>query len=268
MPEFPNKIESIAKKIEYNESEKEAILELENFVREKMENVPERHGFNHINKVRNYAVEICKEEEGDLFATEVAALAHDLGRAVEEDSEKKHHALLSLYEVHDFLQQLYSKGVMSIDTWRKVSSAIAKHSELPKKETELTQKIIRDADRLDGLGINGMIRALEHARDRKLPFYSEGEKIFYKEEEVAEKAKTAIGNINFVYDWRKILELDVAKKIAEPNLKIMHQFLSLFDNHKEMQDYDFWIIFLKFCQKNDIKNINEEALLEFKKFSE
>lgn len=257
---------------EINEAEKSIINELEGFVQEKLKDIPAHHGWEHVNRVREYAKEICKEEGGDMLSVEIAALCHDLGRVIEKtDPRKRRHAILSLNEAHGFLQDLYQRGMIDIDRWRGISSAIARHSKLPKEggkseltQKELTQKIIRDADRLDGFGFSGILRSLEDSRDNKSPFYEDGETILYGEDVLVPlNQKTAIGDINAVYDWRKLLELDGTKKSALPKLKIMREFLELFSHHQEKRDYDFWINFLKYCQKGNCDSLSEKIFKDY-----
>lgn len=242
------------------------ILELENFVRNRIKNVPNHHGFRHVDKVRNYSKEICRLEGGDMFATEIAALAHDLGRAVEKDDhEKRPHSVLSVCEIEDFLKNLQDRKLLDSKDSEKIRTAIINHSSLPKKEADLMEKIIRDADRLTRFGISGIIDNLEYIRDQDLPFYIDEEKIFYGENEVMySKPKSAIGGINFTYSWKNILELDSSKKMAEPELGVVEEFLELFSNHKEIRDYDFWINFLRYCQNGNCGKILEA---KFKKYT-
>ena len=58
--------------------EKELIAKTEEFVRQTLEGEGTGHDWWHIQRVRNTALTIAKEEQADLLVVELAALLHDI----------------------------------------------------------------------------------------------------------------------------------------------------------------------------------------------
>lgn len=113
---------------------------------EKMKEVDDpKHSFSHILQVVEYTKEILENVEANSEVCIIAAYWHDVGRAKID----KGHALLSAELLKEEMQNLnYNK-----DFIEQCYKAVCKHSWNEEPET-LEGIIIRDADKIDFVGIN------------------------------------------------------------------------------------------------------------------
>jgi uncharacterized protein len=111
------------------------------------------HGWEHIQRVYRLALRINQEEEANEFIVGSAALLHDIGRLVRQKG--KRHAELSVQEARPLLA-CYPLDQGQIEA---ILHAIIAHSFSQGVEPQtLEARIVRDADRLDGLGAIGILR--------------------------------------------------------------------------------------------------------------
>jgi uncharacterized protein len=118
------------------------------------------HGWEHINRVYQLALHIAKQEHADRFIVGMAALLHDLGRAVpaheaSNANPHRHHADLSVMLTDELLKRYRVPNTQC----EAIQHAIITHSFSKGIEPRtLEARIVRDADRLDGLGAIGILR--------------------------------------------------------------------------------------------------------------
>src|SRR5579859_6141134 len=111
------------------------------------------HGWEHVRRVYNLALFIAEREGADRFISGMAALLHDLGRLPHE--HEQHHADLSVSEADLLCQQLH----IAPQTQEAILHAILAHSfSRGVQPRTLEARVVRDADRLDGLGAIGIMR--------------------------------------------------------------------------------------------------------------
>ncbi|HEY3991415.1 MAG TPA: HD domain-containing protein [Ktedonobacteraceae bacterium] len=111
------------------------------------------HGWEHIKRVHNLALRIADEENADRLIVGIAALLHDLGRLIHRKGMP--HALLSVEESSVILQSY----ALEPEQVENILHAIAAHSFSQGIEPRtLEARVVRDADRLDGLGAIGILR--------------------------------------------------------------------------------------------------------------
>lgn len=111
------------------------------------------HGWEHVRRVYNLALRIAEEEHADPLITGFAALLHDIGRLVHRKGI--HHAILSVEEAREILKA-YELEPEQVEA---VLHAIEAHSFSQGIEPRtLEARVVRDADRLDGLGAIGILR--------------------------------------------------------------------------------------------------------------
>lgn len=113
------------------------------------------HGFDHALRVREYALEIGRQENADLWVVEISSYLHDVGRGREKNGE--YHTVTSVRLTQSFLKRL---GLPKeyID---RVTNCIKCHSRKKpyrKKPETLEAKVLYDADGLDMIGAVGMLR--------------------------------------------------------------------------------------------------------------
>lgn len=112
------------------------------------------HGWEHVQRVYQLALSIGEREGANRFIVGMAALMHDLGRTAPHENVE-HHADLSVRLATD-LMNFYA---VSPETQQAILHAILAHSfsrGVPPQTLEA--HVVRDADRLDGLGAIGIMR--------------------------------------------------------------------------------------------------------------
>ena len=123
------------------------------------------HGWGHVNRVYKLALHIAQQEGADNFIIGMAALLHDLGRTVEANSQA-HHADLSVTLADEILKTYQ----IPEDKQQAILHAILAHSFSRGIEPQtLEARVLRDADRLDGLGAIGIMRWAITGAVRRLP---------------------------------------------------------------------------------------------------
>ena len=111
------------------------------------------HGWEHVRRVYDLALRIADEEGADRLITGSAALLHDIGRLIHRKGTP--HALLSVEESREILKH-YPVGPEQVEN---ILHAIEAHSFSQGLEPRtLEARVVRDADRLDGLGALGILR--------------------------------------------------------------------------------------------------------------
>lgn len=111
------------------------------------------HGWEHVRRVYELALRIADEEGADRLIVGIAALLHDIGRLIHRKGTP--HALLSVEESHKILKR-YPLTAEQVET---IQHAIEAHSFSQGIEPRtLEARVVRDADRLDGLGAIGILR--------------------------------------------------------------------------------------------------------------
>ncbi len=111
------------------------------------------HGWEHVQRVYHLALSIASEEGADALITGLAALLHDIGRLIHRKG--MHHALVSVAEAREILVR-YPLEQEQVEA---ILHAIEAHSFSQGIEPRtLEARVLRDADRLDGLGAIGILR--------------------------------------------------------------------------------------------------------------
>jgi uncharacterized protein len=134
------------------------------------------HGWEHIIRVYNLALHIAEQEGADRFVVGMAALMHDLGKTAphEEANGNTHHADLSVTLATELLQTYR----VPADKQQAILHAIVAHSFSKGGEPQtLEAAVVRDADRLDGLGAIGILRwaatGIHRRTSETLPYHPE-----------------------------------------------------------------------------------------------
>jgi len=120
------------------------------------------HNFDHISRVRNWAVKIATSEGANIFLCELAAWLHDIGRVEEKNGGPCHHKLS--YEMcrRWFRQDAVFKSLSDKEKLIILYS-IRNHWNDMANDYDVAW-ILRDADKIDGYGRAGVRRALEGCR--------------------------------------------------------------------------------------------------------
>lgn len=124
------------------------IREAEVFVKSILDDDSSGHDWWHIDRVRNLALRIAREERANLFICELAALLHDIADGKLNESEA-----LGLKRVSDWLaKQGISDDIKSsiLDIIQNMSFKAGLNKD---KVLSLEGQIVQDADRLDAIGL-------------------------------------------------------------------------------------------------------------------
>lgn len=183
------------------------------------------HGADHAFRVAQIAKHIAMQEGySDPEVAEVAGLLHDMGRTVQE--EEKDHGPAGVPMAGDMLDRYTD---YNDETKRQILDAVRDHSAL-KAEGDLTH-ILQDADKLDGLGAVGVMRA--YTSEYSLPAYDS--------EDIAptrgERGTTIHAQIAFQLEWVDMMETETGRKLAQKRGKVMQDFLSTFKDEVEGNDF-------------------------------
>jgi len=188
------------------------------------EGEPSSHDMSHINRVEALCREIQKEEGGNLLILRLAALLHDVG-VIKEHEEGGDHALYSAEIAAEFL----GRAGLEEKTIEAVTYCIRTHRFSGGKSPETIEaRILQDADRLDALGAIGIFRSILSMGALRMLKHTTGldkgssKRTVYIDDPV-EGFNEYMRYKPFTIPER--LNTNMAKRIAEERLKIMHLYL-------------------------------------------
>ncbi|MBU8878967.1 HD domain-containing protein [Bacillus sp. FJAT-29790] len=204
------------------------ILQTETFVRKVLGDDSTGHDWYHIERVRKNALYICeKENKGDRFVVEMAALLHDIPDEKLNSSKEAGERKLA-----EFLETLALEHTVQ----DKIIEIIGSISFKGGKKTELLSieaEIVQDADRIDALGAIGIARTFAYGGKKGQALYDPEIKVrdVMTEEEYRNGKSSSVHHFD-----EKLLKLkdrmntETAKKLAEKRHQFMEQFLEEFYN--------------------------------------
>jgi HD superfamily phosphodiesterase len=122
----------------------------------------EVHGNDHIHRVLGRCVRLGKKLNADLEVLIAAVYLHDLGRHYIDDQA---HGALSSLKAEPVLQRIDFPE----DKREAVLHTIKVHdvASTPEDRTTLESKILYDADKIDTLGVVGILRYIRHYYGKK-----------------------------------------------------------------------------------------------------
>lgn len=116
------------------------------------------HGFDHVQKVRDYTVKIAKAEGINIFLSEMVAWLHDIGRTKQKGLDFAHtHQEVSYqicrrwFKTDDFLKNIPSAE-------KKIIFYAVRYHWNDAADKYKVAIVLRDADKLDTLGRRGVER--------------------------------------------------------------------------------------------------------------
>jgi uncharacterized protein len=115
------------------------------------------HRWDHTRRVYKLAMNLGEQEKADMEIVALAALLHDIGRTLEDQSRGKHcHATLGA----EMAGEILTKEGVERDRIDRIVHCIATHRFRDNKSPEsLEAKVLFDADKLDSIGAVGIGRA-------------------------------------------------------------------------------------------------------------
>lgn len=184
------------------------------------------HDWHHIDRVRKNARLIwSKEQQGDWFIIEMAALLHDIPDDKLNESEEA-----GWIKLDSFLQSIQ----LDNETSSRIKSCIETVSYKGGRVIELNSieaEIVQDADRLDALGAIGIARTFAFGGKKGHPIYEPDLNVRGKMT-LDEYRNGDSSSVNHFYE--KLLKLkdkmntEQARQLAEERHKFMETFLEQF----------------------------------------
>jgi len=195
------------------------------FVKRILEADASGHDWYHIERVYKLAQIIAKEEGGDGFIIEMAALLHDVADEKLNESEEA-----GLKRVDDYLTSLHISSEEQMHILHIISNMSYKGGHGGKVET-LEGKIVQDADRLDALGAIGIARTFAYGGAKGRLMYDP--KISPREAMTKEEyRKSNDPSLNHFYEkllkLKDLMNTECAKRLAEERHLYMEQFIEQF----------------------------------------
>jgi uncharacterized protein len=190
------------------------------------------HGWEHVGRVYKLALHIARQEGADIFIVGMAALLHDLGRSVQHN-ETQHHADLSAELARDLLQYHH----VPIEKQQAILHAIIAHSfSRGIQPRTLEAQVVRDADRLDGLGAIGIMRWAVTGALRRAPKM----KLYHPDDPFDERHEPDDKQYRLDHFYTKLLKLsetmttEAGRMLALQRTRFMHTYLREFRKELEL----------------------------------
>ncbi len=210
------------------------IEQTQKFVRQRLEGDGSGHDWWHIERVRNMAVTLGREENADLFIVELGALLHDIAdwkfhddleagpRAAREWLESLNAEPSAVDHVHEIVRDISFKGAGVKTDMRTLEG-----------------RIVQDADRLDAMGAIGIARAFAYGGHKNRVMHDPSQKP-ERHETFAAYRKNAGATINHFYEKLLLLKDRMntasAKRMAEERHRFMEEYLERFHREWEGQE--------------------------------
>lgn len=178
------------------------------------------HDFLHVMRVYESGQKIGIKEGADMNILEPALLLHDLGMAV--PGSKETHAERSVIYANQFLEEIkylkkYHEAILyaiKYHSWRFSNLAVT-----------LEHKILQDADKLDGLGSIGVIRAfLVGAQHGRLAYDRNDPEPINRE--LDDNTYTLDHFYTKLFKLPDLLHTATAREIAKQRVEFMYLFIN------------------------------------------
>lgn len=182
------------------------------------------HGFDHVTRVAALAKHIALSESYNQDEAEAAGLLHDIGRTVQEAEQGHGPAGVPLAK-----ELLDTYTLFNTEAKQRILAAIHDHSAF--ETTEALTQIIQDADKLDGLGAVGIMRA--YTSKSHLPCYDPLDIV----PGTGQRDTTIHGQIAFQMEWLGMMYTKTGEEIAQKRYATMQRFLQSFENEVTGHDY-------------------------------
>ena len=209
----------------------EILAKTRHFVRQKLEGESSGHDWWHIDRVRNVALSISKEEKADLYIVELAALLHDI-------ADWKFHqgdGTVGPKVAREWLQSLGADEQTISHVCDIIKTISFKGSGVPTPMNSKEGMVVQDADRLDALGAIGIARTFAYGGSKGRAMYDPRHKPqlhqsfeAYKNDKDDKDGHT----INHFYEKLLLLKdrmnTETGKRLALQRHQYMEQYLEQF----------------------------------------
>ncbi|MCY1720295.1 HD domain-containing protein [Prolixibacteraceae bacterium Z1-6] len=207
-----------------NIRQKELLFQTEKYIKEHFEGEGSGHDWWHIYRVRNLALKISKQEGGDIFIIEMAALLHDLDDWKLSDETNNSKTKIWLQKMNLPVAEI--KKILRI-----IEQVSFKGAGIETKAISLEAQIVQDADRLDAIGAIGIARTFAYGGHKNRLMYDPAIKP-EMHNSFEEYKKTTAPTINHFYEklllLKNRLNTQTAIHLAESRHRYMEDFLEHF----------------------------------------
>jgi uncharacterized protein len=195
------------------------IEKAELFVKKRLGNDSSGHDWYHLDRVRKLSLTIAeKEQTGDLFIIELAALLHDIpDRKLNESVESGWRVLQNWFLEAELDEQTVKKLTTIINTVSFSSG---------NTPNTIEGKIVQDADRLDAIGAIGIARAFAYGGKTGQLLYNPAFSQITNNQQV--QGSTVAHFYEKLLKLTDMLHTETAKKIAYERHQYMEIFLQQF----------------------------------------
>lgn len=204
----------------------QSIRDAEQFVKENLGQDSTGHDWYHSDRVRKIAVHIAKKEQiGDCFIIELAALLHDITDDKLYDNEEMGLALLDTWFRRNNLPSFQVREI------KQIIDSIS-YSEGQTVLPSIEAKIVQDADRIDALGAIGIARTFAYGGKKGQLLYDPAISVrdSMNKEEYRNGKSTSIHHFHEkLLKLTDMLHTDTAKAIAKERHQYMEEFLQQFN---------------------------------------
>lgn len=207
---------------------KEKILqETAKYVESKLSGEGSGHDWWHVYRVWKSAINIGKQENGDLFVIELAALLHDIADWKFNDGDEN----AGPKEARKWLEKMSVDETTIAHVCEIIKEMSFKGAGEKNKIRTKEGMVVQDADRLDAIGAIGIARAFAYGGHVGREMYNPN--IDPEKHENFEQYKSKNGpTINHFYEklllLKGLMNTSTAKKIAKMRHEVMKQFLDEF----------------------------------------
>lgn len=198
----------------------------EEFVKIQMAEDSTGHDWFHVDRVRKNAVLIAeREQQGNLFIIEMAALLHDI-----PDEKLNSSSQVGQNKLRNFLEGIPLSFDLSLKIIEVINSISFRGGE-KKSLSSWEAQIVQDADRLDALGAIGIARTFAFGGKKGQPIYHPD--LTVREKMTIEEYRHGkSSSIHHFYEklllLKDLLNTDTAKMMAEGRHRFMEEFLLQF----------------------------------------
>ncbi|SDL92381.1 HD domain-containing protein [Bacillus sp. OK048] len=205
---------------------KQIIEQTAEYVRNELGEDATGHDWYHVDRVRRTALHINnKEQAGDPFIIEMAALLHDI-----PDEKLNESAVAGMKKLYLFFQTI-DLPAASQNAIIKIIETISYKGGRKTELDSIEAKIVQDADRLDAIGAIGIARAFAYGGKKGQPIYDPTVNV-REEMSLEEYRKGKSTSIHHFYEkllkLKDLLNTDTAKEMAERRQEMMEVFLAQF----------------------------------------
>ena len=185
---------------------------LESVVRERMSTIEDTaHSYDHVERVCKISVLLAEGEDADPELVQLGALLHDIGRVVGEP----HNELGA-----ELAREILEEANYPYEKIESVARIVLRHRQSLGLEPEtLEERVVWDADKIDLIGVTGILRAFHWAGSKKIPFVEEVE--WCRERET---------------QFYHMLKTKTAKRIARKRYEKMMHFHKVLEDELSLED--------------------------------